>query len=128
MRRDTDAITICPIGLAALAVSHILNLPILGTYHTPFPQYAGYLTDDAAIEELMWNYVLWYYNQMDLVYVSSKSTGDELIRKGLSPDKITLFPRGVDAERFHPSKRDLQFVEQYTEKDASDGKRSPLVR
>ena len=106
-----------PIGLAALAISHILNLPIVGTYHTSLPQYAGCLTDDVAIEELMWKYVLWYYNQMDLVYVPSKSTGDELIRKGVSADKITLFPRGVDAERFHPSKRDLQFVEQYTAVD-----------
>ncbi len=102
-----------PIGLAALAIAHILKLPIVGTYHTSLPQYAGYLTNDPAMEELMWKYVLWYYDQMDLIYVPSKSTGNELISKGISPAKMKLFPRGVNTERFHPSKRDLHFLQQY---------------
>ena len=106
-----------PIGLAALAVAHILKLPIIGTYHTSLPQYAGYLTEDPAIEELMWKYMLWYYDRMDFVYVPSKSTGDELIIKGLSPEKIRVFPRGVDTRRFHPSKKDLQFLQQYMDVD-----------
>jgi hypothetical protein len=55
------SVTPGPIGLAALAVAYILKLPIVGTYHTSLPQYAGYLTDDPAIEDLMWKYMLWYY-------------------------------------------------------------------
>ncbi|MCF8131255.1 MAG: glycosyltransferase family 1 protein, partial [Deltaproteobacteria bacterium] len=106
-----------PIGLAALAIAHILKLPIVGTYLTSLPQYAGYLTDDSAIEEFMWKYMLWYYDQMDFVYVPSKSTGDELTSKGLSPEKIRIFPRGVDSQRFHPSKKDLQFLQQYIDVD-----------
>jgi glycosyltransferase involved in cell wall biosynthesis len=94
-----------PIGLAALAIAHILKLPIIGTYHASLPQYAGYLTDDAAIEEFMWKYMLWYYDRMDFVYVPSKSTEDELVTKGLPPEKIRIFPIGVDTNRFHPSKR-----------------------
>ncbi len=106
-----------PLGLAALAIAHILKLPIVGTYHTSLPQYAGYLTNDTAIEEFMWKFVLWYYDQMDVVYVPSKSTGDELAGKGISPKKIRVFPRGVDIERFHPSKKDRQFLRQYTDVD-----------
>jgi glycosyltransferase involved in cell wall biosynthesis len=106
-----------PIGLAALAIAHILKLPIIGAYHASLPQYAGYLTEDAAIEDLTWKYMLWYYDRMDFVYVPSKSTGDELLSKGLSPEKIRVFPRGVDTNRFHPSKRDLQFLQQYLEVD-----------
>jgi glycosyltransferase involved in cell wall biosynthesis len=106
-----------PIGLAALAISHILKLPIIGTYHTSLPQYAGYLTNDSAIEDLMWKYMIWYYDQMDLVYVASNSTVEELVGKGLSPEKIRIFPRGVDTERFHPSKRDLQFLQQFIDVD-----------
>lgn len=106
-----------PIGLSALAIAHILKLPIVGTYHTSLPQYAGYLTNDSAIEELMWKYVLWYYNQMDFIYVPSKSTGDELTLRGVSAHKIRLFPRGVDIRRFHPSKRDLPFLQQYINVD-----------
>ncbi len=107
-----------PIGLAALAIGHILKLPIVGTYHTSLPQYAGYLTNDGAIEELMWKFVLWYYDRMDFVYVPSKRTGDELVGKGISPEKIRIFPRGVNTERFHPAKRDPQFIQQYTDVDA----------
>lgn len=94
-----------PIGLAALGISRILKLPIYGTYHTAFPQYAKVLTGDDAMEELMWKYMLWYYNQMDKVFVPSRATGEELAAKGIDPSKITLFTRGVDIERFTPAKR-----------------------
>jgi len=94
-----------PIGLAALAIARILNLSIDGTYHTALPQYARYLTGDAAIEELMWKYIMWYYGQMDHVYAPSKSTADELIEKGILADRIRLMERGIDITLFHPSKR-----------------------
>lgn len=93
-----------PIGMAALLIARILNLPINGTYHTALPQYAAYLTPDGAIEDLVWKYVLWYYQQMDLVFVPSNSTGRELADKGIPSEKIRLFPRGIDLERFHPNK------------------------
>jgi glycosyltransferase involved in cell wall biosynthesis len=94
-----------PIGLAALAISRILKLPLYGTYHTSLPQYAERLTDDPAMEEIMWRYTLWYYNQMDAVYVPSKATGEELVRKGIPKHKIRFYDRGIDVDRFHPSKR-----------------------
>ncbi|MBU2551248.1 MAG: glycosyltransferase [Proteobacteria bacterium] len=91
-----------PIGLAALGISRILGLPISGTYHTELPQYAAYLTGDEAVEQLVWRYTLWYYDQMDFVYVPSMETGRELVEKGLKPDKVRHYPRGVDLERYHP--------------------------
>ena len=99
-----------PIGLAALAIARILKLPISGTYHTALPQYAQYLTGDDNIEDLVWRLTLWYYDQMDSVYVPSRSTAQELIQKGIKPERIRLFPRGVDIRRFHPSKRNRQFL------------------
>ncbi|MDX9786512.1 MAG: glycosyltransferase [Desulfobacterales bacterium] len=94
-----------PVGLAALAISKILRLPFIGTYHTAIPQYARILTGDNAIEELMWRLILWYYDQMDVVYAPSESTRKELVDKGLSDEKIKLYPRGIDINFFHPSKR-----------------------
>jgi len=102
-----------PIGLAALAVAHILKLPITSTYHTAFPQYAQHLTGDTWIEELTWKYMLWYYDQMDLIYVSSQSSADELINKGINPEKIKRFPRGIDTEHFHPRKRNGYLAKRY---------------
>lgn len=102
-----------PIGLAALAIARILKLPISGTYHTSLPQYAKYLTGDGNIEDFMWHYVLWYYDQMNSIFVPSLSTGKELEDKGINPAKIRLFPRGIDIERFHPSKRNDLLDERY---------------
>lgn len=94
-----------PLGLAALAIARILNLPISGTYHTAIPQYARILTGDSTIAELAWKYVIWYYDQLDTIYAPSRSTKDELVAKGIDPAKIRIYPRGIDVERFHPAKR-----------------------
>lgn len=99
-----------PVGLAALAVARILRLPISGTYHTALPQYARFLTEDATVEGIVWRYTLWYYDQMDAIYVPSRSTAEELVEKGIRPEKIRLFPRGVDTRRFHPDKRNDAFI------------------
>ncbi len=94
-----------PIGLAALAIARILKLPIYGTYHTALPQYVSRLLDDFAMEEITWKYSIWYYNQMDVVYVPSRATAEELATRGIQQDKIRFYDRGVDVIRFHPSKR-----------------------
>jgi glycosyltransferase involved in cell wall biosynthesis len=100
-----QAATPGPMGLAALGVAKILQLPIWGTYHTALPQYARYLTDDNAIVELMWKYIIWFYKQMDIVFVPSSSTAAELESKGIDPARLRVFPRGVDLDQFHPARR-----------------------
>uniref|UniRef100_A0A7C4RNH7 Glycosyltransferase n=1 Tax=Desulfatirhabdium butyrativorans TaxID=340467 RepID=A0A7C4RNH7_9BACT len=102
-----------PVGLAALGIARILKLPFSGTYHTQIPQYVGYLTQDSDLESLTWKYIIWYYDQMDTVYVSSQSSADELIGKGISKDKIRLFSRGTDTDLFHPAKRDSYLKRRY---------------
>ncbi len=108
-----------PLGLAALAVARIMKIPLSGTYHTAIPQYAHILTGDYAIEELVWKYTTWFYDQLNLILVPSTSTERELIGKGIDPKKICLFPRGVDAARFHPSKRNVNFLKEQF--NAGDG-------
>jgi len=102
-----------PIGLAALAIARILKLPICGTYHTQLPQYAQFLTGDDAMAELTWKFVVWYYDQMDLIYAPSEDTRQELIARGINGDKIALYPRGIDTERFSPEKRNGFFEQSY---------------
>jgi len=94
-----------PLGLTAMAVARILQLPLWGTYHTALPQYAQYLTEDPMIVQIMWKYMVWFYNQMDLVFVPSRSTAEELQQQGVNGDKMRIFPRGVDLQLFHPGKR-----------------------
>ena len=82
-----------PIGLAALAIAKILKLPLTSTYHTQFPQYAQYLTGDDFIEGLTWKFMIWYYDQMDQIYVSSRNSFDELTERGIKAEKIRIMPR-----------------------------------
>lgn len=83
-----------PVGLAGLAVARLLKLPVHGTYHTAFPQYVRAFTDDTGLEDMAWKFMIWFYNQMDTVFVPSEATGDELAEKGVEADKIKVYPRG----------------------------------
>lgn len=94
-----------PVGLAGLAVAKLLKLPVHGTYHTAFPQYIRAFTDDTGLEDMAWKFMIWFYNQMDTVFVPSEATGDELSQKGVEAHKIKVYPRGVDTTRFTPEKR-----------------------
>lgn len=94
-----------PVGLAGLAVARLLKLPVHGTYHTAFPQYVRAFTDDTGLEDMAWKFMIWFYNQMDTVFVPSEATGDELAAKGVDVEKIKVYPRGVDIHRFTPEKR-----------------------
>lgn len=94
-----------PVGMAGMLIARILKLPMAGTYHTALPQYAGRLTGDHAMEDLMWRYMVWFYNELETVYAPSMAIGDELISKGVREDKIRTYPRGVDVTRFTPARR-----------------------
>ncbi|MEW6076886.1 MAG: glycosyltransferase [Thermodesulfobacteriota bacterium] len=94
-----------PVGLAALAIARILQLPTYGTYHTSFPQYVRQITGDDGLEGMTWKYMIWFYSQMDMVFVPSRATGEELAGRGISPEKIRFYQRGVDTACFHPDKR-----------------------
>ncbi|MCI4624685.1 MAG: glycosyltransferase [Candidatus Magnetoovum sp. WYHC-5] len=100
-------------GLTGLLISKLLNLPITGTYHTDIPNYIRQLTDDAFIEDVAWNYMVWFYNMMDEVTVPSSSTRRQLIEKGLEETKVKPLPRWVDREVFKPENKDISIWDKY---------------
>src|SRR5712691_4562399 len=59
-----------PIGLTALLAAKMLNLQTSGIYHTDFPQYVRILTEDSFLESVAWNYMHWFYGQLDTVFVN----------------------------------------------------------
>ncbi len=100
-------------GLIALAVSKILGLPFRGTYHTSLPQTVRSLTGDAHLEDLFWKYIVWFYGQMERIYVPSAMTARELVAKGLPRDKLVVHQWGVNTTDFHPDKRNGFFSRRY---------------
>jgi glycosyltransferase involved in cell wall biosynthesis len=87
-------------GLCALAIARTMKLPFLATYHTSVPQYALHLTADSGMEDIMWRYITWFYNQADAILAPSRYTAAELVRHGIPEEKLRIMPRGVDVERF----------------------------
>ncbi|MEA3186796.1 MAG: hypothetical protein QOD99_626, partial [Chthoniobacter sp.] len=95
-----------PIGLTALFAAKMLGLRTSGIYHTDFPQYVRILTDDSFLETLTWNYMKWFYAQLDLLYVNSEHYRRCWIDRGIPAERIKILPRGLDSSLFHPSRRD----------------------
>ena len=102
-----------PIGLTALLAARTLGLRTSGIYHTDFPQYVRILTDDNFLETLTWNYMKWFYEQLDLLYVNSEGYRRAWADRGIAADKIRILPRGLDTTLFHPSRRDPEFWRKY---------------
>jgi glycosyltransferase involved in cell wall biosynthesis len=102
-----------PIGLTALLAAKMLNLQTSGIYHTDFPQYVRILTEDSFLESVTWRYMHWFYGQLDTVFVNSEEYRESWIKRGFDPAKLRIFPRGLDTELFHPTRRDPAFFETF---------------
>jgi glycosyltransferase involved in cell wall biosynthesis len=89
----------------------MLGLRAVGIYHTDFPQYVRILTDDSFMETLTWNYMHWFYNQLDVLYVNSEDYRKCWIDRGIPRERLRILPRGLDTHLFHPSRRDRRFWE-----------------
>jgi glycosyltransferase involved in cell wall biosynthesis len=87
----------------------VLGLPIVGIYHTDFPEYVRILTEDGLMESLTWNYMHWFYSQMDMIYVNSDHYRRCWVERGIAPEKLRILPRGLDTGLFHPSKKNPDF-------------------
>ncbi|HPA17528.1 MAG TPA: glycosyltransferase [Verrucomicrobiae bacterium] len=98
-----------PVGLVGLAAAKMFGLPSSGIYHTDFPQYVKILSDDHGMETLTWNYMHWFYDQMDTIYSNSRYYRDLWVNRGISASKLQIFPRGLDTDLFDRRHRDTAF-------------------
>ncbi len=97
------------VGLLGLLISRMMDIPVAGTYHTDIPQYVRSLTNDEFLEQAAWNYMIWFYNQMEEVMVPSNGTRQQLMSRGLPEEKMKPLPRWVDTEQFTPVRRKQDF-------------------
>lgn len=100
-----QAATPGPMGVAALAIARTLGLPFQAVYHTQVPDFVGRVTDKSVLETVVWKYVVWFYNTAELVFGPSHHTKEDLISHGVCPEKLRVYPRGIDTDQFQPDKR-----------------------
>ncbi|MGD8953716.1 MAG: glycosyltransferase [Desulfobacterales bacterium] len=97
--------TMGPVGLAALAVARILKLPVYGACQHALSGCFTFLGEDESVSEVLNRFQLWYYDQLDRVYVFCEQDAAALRQMGVQPGKIRTVPHCVDLRRFHPGRR-----------------------
>jgi len=99
-----------PAGLASGMIAKLLELPLIGSYHTELAAYAG-LRSGLGHVEMLANFALGqFYSQCDLVLSPSTASDGRLEQIGVEPELIGRWDRGVDLNRFDPVLRDSSLL------------------
>jgi hypothetical protein len=88
-----------PTGLAGLLIARFLKLPVAASYSDAMARLARVLTRDGLIEDLSWKYLVWFYSQVDTVYVPSHDVLRDLEQKGVASDKLRVLPPSAPITR-----------------------------
>ena len=103
-----DLVHVCtpgPSGVAAAVIAKVMDLPLIGSYHTELAAYAGLRTSDPKLELYARMALGAFYGQCAHVLTPSPQS-DEVVRGlGIGEEKIGRWDRGVDLTRFDPAKR-----------------------
>ncbi|GAA3386209.1 glycosyltransferase family 4 protein [Cryptosporangium minutisporangium] len=97
-----------PIALAAQGAfaAARLGVPAVAVYQTDVPGFAGFYKLGAG-RAAAWRWLRRVHGVTARTLAPSSATATELAAHGIGP--IHLWPRGVDAVRFHPDKRSAVF-------------------
>jgi glycosyltransferase involved in cell wall biosynthesis/predicted metal-dependent phosphoesterase TrpH len=95
-----------PAGVIATLIARIMELPVLGSWHTELGAYAGLRSSSLELEVGMDAALSTFYSQCARVLSPSPASDDSLARLGLERDRIGRWGRGVDTSRFDPGLRD----------------------
>jgi len=97
-----------PVSLGWVGLRHArkLDLPVVASYHTNVPDYAVRY-GLPWLRKPLWAYFRRIHNQADLNLCPSRFTRDELVAHGF--ERIRLWGRGVDTQRFHPAHRTAEW-------------------
>lgn len=94
-----------PMGLAAMYVAARLGLPMVGSFHTDLAAYTRILTGSTRLGSVMGRYLRWPYGRCARVLVPSQAVRQALERERFCPDRLSVWPRGVDGTQFSPRRR-----------------------
>ncbi len=94
-----------PAGIEAALLARVLELPLLGSYHTELAAYAGLRSGRQQLEALAAIALGKFYGQCDVVLSPSPASDERLRSLGIDGGRIGRWDRGVDLERFDPQLR-----------------------
>jgi glycosyltransferase involved in cell wall biosynthesis len=94
-----------PSGVAAWLLARVMDLPVVGSYHTELAAYAGLRTGQAHVEALAGMALAAFYGGCNVVLSPSPASDERLREFGIGDERIARWDRGVDIGRFDPAKR-----------------------
>jgi len=103
-----DLVHLCspgPAGVGAWLLARVLELPVIGSYHTELAAYAGLRSGMAQLEMIAGAALGAFYGACDVVLSPSPATDDRLVTLGIPGGRIGRWDRGVDLQRFDPRLR-----------------------
>jgi glycosyltransferase involved in cell wall biosynthesis/predicted metal-dependent phosphoesterase TrpH len=103
-----DLVHLCspgPSGAAAAVIARLMDVPILGSYHTELAAYAGLRSHDPALELAVRMAIGAFYGQCRRVLSPSVASDAVLREMGIRDENIGRWDRGVDIVRFSPQRR-----------------------
>ncbi len=92
-----------PVGLIARRWTRAAGVPFVSSFHTDFPRYAERYLGRWAVGPTR-RYLRWFHGPAALTQTPSEATRDELVGLGLS--RAVCWGRGVETDRFTPTRRD----------------------
>jgi glycosyltransferase involved in cell wall biosynthesis len=94
-----------PLGWASLLAAARLGAPVASSFHTNFDHYLRHYRL-GLFAGLAFAYLRWFHNRTAVTLVPSVATRRRLQVGGVR--RVRLWPRGVDAQAFHPRHRDAE--------------------
>lgn len=107
-----DLVHICapgPCGISGAVVGQLINLPVVGSYHTELASYAKLRGGDQRLEWATRAALSALYGRCDVVLSPSQASDAALAELGVEAEKVGRWDRGVDTSRFTPLLRDEDF-------------------
>jgi len=104
-----DLIHVCapgPAGAGAWLLAQLLEMPLVGSYHTELASYVGLRSGQTQLELLASLALGKFYGACDRVLSPSPASDGRLVALGIAPERIGRWDRGVDIERFDPTLRE----------------------
>lgn len=107
------------LGFFALRYARARGIPVISLYHTNFLSYVPYYFRKfpvliKPIKNWMTAAMQRFYNQCDSIYVPSHTMQRELKEIGVEEERMSLWQRGINLQRFNPEQRDLPYIQQLT--------------
>jgi glycosyltransferase involved in cell wall biosynthesis len=99
-----------PVGLIASLAAKVLDIPVIGQYHTNVGDFAARILGDPTIGRLLNHFTGWLYGGMGEVSAPTRATAGKVVQQyDLRPERVRVVRRGVDTQRFHPGHGDPSF-------------------